>query len=191
MASVAVALHELLPGFTLLSEQEIRAHEREEQELLASARLGALTGARQQLHRPDLALIDPTGGVHAVEVELSVKARADRLQAICTGWVRARHIQRVYYLAAPVAAGALTRAAYETRSQDRITILALGARRHSPPPPRERRWAGLHRMRVTRGCVYPRSCPAALLYGAVTLCDYAFCGKILYRLLIKGLCLGL
>jgi hypothetical protein len=124
VASVAVALHGMLPGFRVLSEREIRAHEREERQLLASARLGALTGARQQLHRPDLALIDPAGGVHAVEVELSVKARA-RLQAICTGWARARHIRGVYYLAAPVAAGVLTRAVHETRSQERITILAL------------------------------------------------------------------
>jgi hypothetical protein len=124
VASVAVALHGMLPGFKLVSEREIRAHERDEQELLASARLGALTGARQQLHRPDLALIDTAGDVYVVEVELSVKARA-RLQAICTGWARARHIRHTYYLVAPVAAGALTRAVHETRSQDRITILAL------------------------------------------------------------------
>lgn len=53
-----------------------------------------------------------------------MKARA-RLQAICTGWARARHIRGVYYLAASAAAGALTRAVHETRSQERITILAL------------------------------------------------------------------
>jgi hypothetical protein len=126
LAQSAVALHALLPGWRVVSEREIRAHEREEHCLFASARLGALTGSRPQLHRPDLALVDPAGGVHVVEVELSVKARA-RLEAICTGYARARHIRHVYYLAAPAAAGALTRAVHETRAQDRITVLALDA----------------------------------------------------------------
>ena len=124
LAQSAVALHELLPEWRMLSEREIRAHERDERELLASARVGALTRDRPALHRPDLALIDPQGQVFAVEVELSVKARA-RLEAICTGWARARHLRHVYYLAAPAAAGAVLRAVHETRSQDRITVLAL------------------------------------------------------------------
>jgi hypothetical protein len=124
LAATALALHRLLPGWRVLSDREIRAHERDERQLLASARLGR--GAREgaRVHRPDLALIDPQGRVSAVEVELSQKARA-RLQEICTGWARARHIQRVYYLAAPAAAGALTRAVGETRSQEQVRVLAL------------------------------------------------------------------
>jgi hypothetical protein len=124
LAQAAVALHGLLPDWRVVSEREIRAHEREESELLASARVGALPGGRPALHRPDLALIHPAGRVLAVEVELSVKARA-RLEAICRGWARARHIAGVYYLAAPAAAGAVLRAVHETRAQDRITVLAL------------------------------------------------------------------
>ncbi len=91
---------------------------------MASARVGALPGGRPALHRPDLALVSPAGRVVAVEVELSVKARA-RLQAICTGRARARHLRHVYYLAAPAAAGVVLRAVHETRGQERITVLAL------------------------------------------------------------------
>ncbi len=122
LASVAVELHGLLGGFQVLSEREIRLHESEERELLASARLGH--SERAGAHRPDLALIDPAGGVCAVEVELSVKARA-RLRAICTGYARARHLRHVYYLAAGAPARALTRAVRETHAQERITILHL------------------------------------------------------------------
>jgi hypothetical protein len=124
VATVAVALDGRLPGWRLLSEREIRVREREDCELLASARVGALPGGRPALHRPDLALIDPAGQVLAVEVELSIKARA-RLEAICRGWARARHITRVYYLAAPPVMGALERAIRETRAQERVTVLAL------------------------------------------------------------------
>jgi len=59
-----------------------------------------------------------------VEVELSVKA-ARRLVAICRGWARARHVSHVYYLAAPAAARAVSRAVRETRAEDRITVLTL------------------------------------------------------------------
>ncbi len=124
LAQAAVALYGLLPGWRVVSEREIRAHEREEQGLLASARVGALPGGRPALHRPDLALVSPAGRVVAVEVELSVKARA-RLHSICTGWARARHLSHVHYLAAPAAAGAVLRAVHETRAQERITVLAL------------------------------------------------------------------
>jgi hypothetical protein len=66
----------------------------------------------------------PRGGVLAVEVELSIKAPAC-LAAICRGWARARHIDGVYYLAAPSVEGALARAIRETRAEDRITVLPL------------------------------------------------------------------
>jgi hypothetical protein len=44
LAQSAVALHELLPDWRMLSEHEIRAHECYERDLLASARGGSLTG---------------------------------------------------------------------------------------------------------------------------------------------------
>jgi hypothetical protein len=123
LARVAVALHWGLEGWRMLSEREIRAHESEEGELVASARLGEVAG-HPSLHRPDLALISPHGRTVTVEVELSVKAPR-RLQAICRGWARARHITHVYYLAAPAAARAVSAAVDRTRSQERITVLPL------------------------------------------------------------------
>ena len=125
VAQAAVVLHQGLPDWQVLGEREIRAHERDEGELLASARLGELPGGRPALHRPDLALISPQGRLVAVEIELSVKAPA-RLVTICRGWARARHVHGVYYLATPQAARAVSRAMGETRAGDRITVLPLG-----------------------------------------------------------------
>ena len=124
-ASAAVALHTGLPGWEILSEREIRVTESDRGELAASAKVGELPGGRPALHRPDLAAVSPEGRVLAVELELSVKAPR-RLAAICRGYARARHIQRVYYLAAPAAARAVARAVAETRAEDRIAVLALG-----------------------------------------------------------------
>jgi len=124
VATVAVQLHQCLPGLTLLSDREIRDHETERGELVASARLGELPGGRAALHRPDLALVSNGGRVVSVEVELSVKA-ARRLQAICRGWARARHVHHVYYLATPAAAKAVSRAVQQSRAGDRITVLPL------------------------------------------------------------------
>jgi hypothetical protein len=126
VATAAVAVHQGLQGWTLLSERELRVVESECGELVASARLGELPGGRPALHRPDLALISPERRVLAVEVELSVKAPR-RLQAICRGYARARHVSHVYYLASRAAGRALSRAVAETRAHDRITVLELEA----------------------------------------------------------------
>jgi hypothetical protein len=125
VAAMAVALHAGLPGWEVLSEREIRVAESDTDELVASAKVGELPGGRRALHRPDLATISPGGRVVAVEVELSVKAPR-RLAVICRGYARARHIERVYYLAAPAPARAVTRAVAEERAENRITILPLG-----------------------------------------------------------------
>ncbi len=85
---------------------------------MASARLGERPGGRAALHRPDLALISPTGRTLAVEIELSIKAPR-RLAAICRGWARARHVSHVYYLADAAPARAVSRAIAETRAEDR------------------------------------------------------------------------
>jgi hypothetical protein len=124
VASAVVELHRRFPSWTVLSERELRVRESDEGELVASAKLGELPGGRPALHRPDLALISPQGRTLAVEIELSVKATR-RLQAICRGYARARHLSHVYYLAAHPAARAVGRAVAETRSQERITVLAL------------------------------------------------------------------
>ena len=125
VASAAVALHRVLPGWEVLSEREIRLRESDEDELIASAKLGELPGGKPALHRPDLVLVSPEGSTVAVEVELSVKAPR-RLAAICRAWARARHISAVYYLATPAAARAVQRVVAETRAEDRIVVLPLG-----------------------------------------------------------------
>jgi hypothetical protein len=125
VATAAVALHAGLPGWEVVSEREIRVHESDTGELLASVRVGELPGGRPALHRPDLAVISPEGRVLAVEVELSVKAPR-RLAGICRGYARARHVERVYYLAASAAGRAAGRAVAEIRAQDRVVVLALG-----------------------------------------------------------------
>jgi hypothetical protein len=125
VASAAVALHQGLPRWELLSDRALRVVESDRGELIASANLGELPGGRRALHRPDLALISPERRVVAVEVELSVKVPR-RLAAICRGYARARHVDHVYYLASSAVARAVTRAIAETRSEDRITVLPLG-----------------------------------------------------------------
>lgn len=124
LASSAVALHRTFPEWEVLSDREIRVGEADSAELIASASLGELPGGRPALHRPDLALIGPDDRVLSIEIELSIKAPR-RLQAICRGYARARHVSHVYYLATPPAARAVARAVAETRSEDRITVLAL------------------------------------------------------------------
>jgi len=124
VATAAVALHHVLPGWEVLSEREIRVQESDRGELLASAKLGELPGGRPALHRPDLALITPGGSTVVVEVELSIKAPR-RLAAICRAWARARHISGVYYLAPPAVARAVERAIADTRSEDRIVVLPI------------------------------------------------------------------
>jgi hypothetical protein len=124
VAAVAVALHTLFAGWTVLSDREIRVREREERQLVASAKVGALPDGSPVVHRPDLALVDERGRVSAVEVELSVKASA-RLAAICRGWGRSRHVRRVFYLAAPAAERAVRRAVQETRTEGRVIVLPL------------------------------------------------------------------
>jgi hypothetical protein len=124
VANAAVSLHRVLPAWEILSEREIRIQESDQDELIASAKLGELPGGRPGLHRPDLALISPDGNVVAIEVELSVKAPR-RLAAICRAWVRARHISAVYYIAPPAVARAVERAIVETRTEGLIVVLPI------------------------------------------------------------------
>lgn len=125
LAHAAAELHHGLPGWRILSDRELRIAEADVGELIASARVGELPDGRPAIHRPDLALIDQYGRTVPVEIELSVKARR-RLEQICRGYARARHLHHVYYLATPAAARAVTRAITDTRAEDRITVLPLG-----------------------------------------------------------------
>lgn len=122
LARVAAVLEPALPGWRLLTDRELRAVE-QDGELTASVKVGEV-GARSLLHRPDVALVGPTGRTVAVEVELSIKARA-RLQQICRGYARARHVDRVYYLATRPVGRAVERAIADVRAEDRVTVLRL------------------------------------------------------------------
>lgn len=124
VASAAVALERELPDWQILGEREFRALERDEGELIASARVGR-AGPRPMFHHPDLAAVSPSGRAVAVEVELSVKSAA-RLIKICRDWGRARHLGHVYYLSAPAATTRAVRRAIETaKVGDAVTVLAL------------------------------------------------------------------
>ena len=123
VATAAVALHKVLPDWRLRSEREIRVEE-QPGGLAASAKVGELQG-QPILHRPDLAVVSPDGRVVVVEVELSIKTPR-RLEAICRGYARARHIDHTFYLALPGPAKAVEKAVKATRSEDRITVVPLG-----------------------------------------------------------------
>lgn len=77
VAHTAVELGHAMPDWQVVSEREIRAMEREDQELFASVQVGQV-GGRSILHRPDLVLTCPDGLVVPIEVELSIKS-ASRL----------------------------------------------------------------------------------------------------------------
>jgi hypothetical protein len=125
LATTAVAIHKELPEWRQLSERELRVLESDGGELIASARVGELPGGRPALHLPDLALIGAGGRALAIEVELSVKAPS-RLRTICRGYARARHLDHVYYLAAPAPGRAVRRAIAEVRAENCVTTLPLG-----------------------------------------------------------------
>lgn len=123
VATAATALCRALPGWRMIGEREIIALEAEDSRLFASAVIGS--GASQvKRRRPDLALESPSGRVIAIEVELSIKAPT-RIQKICRSWARANHVGHVYYLAEPRTRESVLRAVDETRTKDRITVLAL------------------------------------------------------------------
>jgi hypothetical protein len=123
VARAATGLHQALPDWDVVGEREIRAIEIEDKDLFASVQI-AKYADRQVLHLPDLALTLPGRGVVPIEVELSVKSKP-LLTKICRGWARARHIDRVYYLATPKTARAVKRAASAVNATDRVRVLAL------------------------------------------------------------------
>lgn len=123
VAETVVHLYERLPGWDVLSDRELRGIESENDALYGSAQIGQIHGF-PQLRHPDLALVSPSGRVAPVEVELTNKGVA-RLTPICRGWARARHIERVYYLAAPRVAPTVERAAKKANACDRIWVLPV------------------------------------------------------------------
>ncbi len=123
VAHTAVELQDAMPDWEVISEREIRVMESEGRDLFASVQVGQV-GGRAMLHRPDLVLTCPEPLVVPIEVELSTKS-ASRLAAICRGWARARHIDTVYYLAAPGPGRAVQRAVRAAKASDRVRVLGL------------------------------------------------------------------
>jgi hypothetical protein len=123
MANVAIALHRELPGWRMLAERELRTPQARREHSTAWAKVGSV-GDRAAYHRPDFALISPAGRLVVVEVELTRKDRP-RMRRICRGWMRARHVEHVYYLAAERAGRAVRRAVEAAKVADLITVLGL------------------------------------------------------------------
>jgi hypothetical protein len=135
-AHAAAALQRLYPRHELIGEPALRRVERFTQARLASVSLsglgrsvalGELGRSAAGTHRPDLVLMPKSGRDAlpvAVEVELTVKAPR-RLEAICSAWARARHVEGVLYLAAPNVRRALARAIEAARAEERIAVVPL------------------------------------------------------------------
>jgi hypothetical protein len=123
VAQAAVELAEAMPDWVVISERLLKSIESETGELFASAQVGKVA-SQVMLHRPDLVLTSRKGIVVPIEIELSTKS-ASRLQTICRGWARARHVNTVYYLAAPGPRGAVERAITAARATDRVRVLSL------------------------------------------------------------------
>lgn len=123
IAGAAAALHCKMQGWEMLGERQFRVLEADEGKLIATAQIG-WSDSRPMLHRPDLALIPESGRAAVLEVELSTKSPV-HLEKICRGWTSARHVGHVYYLAAPSAKRAVSRAVARTKTFDLITVLDL------------------------------------------------------------------
>jgi hypothetical protein len=128
-ARVARALERSLAGrFTVHSERELRAWERADGRLIASAELTFSVAASVDIHRPDLVCCASAGSTSAlplaIEVELTVKAPR-RLRAIVRGWARCRRVAAVVYYATPTVARAVERAVAEERAADVVRVLPL------------------------------------------------------------------
>ncbi len=125
VASVAVALEQLLAGWRVLSEREIRAREANQRALFASVQVGRLPSGRPWLYSPDLALASPGDRVLAVKLELSPNPPLC-LASICRGWAIASHVQRVYCFVSRRLTRPLERAIVDARAEHRVRILPLG-----------------------------------------------------------------
>lgn len=110
-----------LLGHSVLSEREIEARERSEDERFLSANL-----SDGRFHRPDLIVLDTPP--EAIEVELSDKS-AHRLDEILRAWQRAllrKRFARVRYLCSARALPYLKRAVRRTDTRSLIDIEPLG-----------------------------------------------------------------
>ena len=130
VASAAIAVHRSFPEMQVLSEREIRVLELELGRPIASVALGELGDG--DVHRPNLAAIALDGLATAIEVELFVRP-SQRLVALCAGWMRARHVDAVYYLAPAAAARALAHAIRRAHAEERVFIVGLSPRSCEQP----------------------------------------------------------
>ena len=126
-ASTVLLLAEEAPLDVILSDRELRLHERIEGKPLASAKIGEHPDGSPALHRPDLAIIGEQLPI-AIEVELTPKA-PQRLLGLIRAWRRASWVEEVRYYCAPgPARRAVERAVRSARAEERVRILQAVSR---------------------------------------------------------------
>ena len=109
---------------SVISERELRFTEQDPRHPIASCVVGELPGGRPMLHRPDLVVADSDRRM-AIEVELTTKAPR-RLEQIVRSWRRARHVEKVLYVApAGPTQRAVERAVAATHAQERVIVYEL------------------------------------------------------------------
>lgn len=121
VADTAVELIRGLPEWQFLTTREIAAIE------AASGRFASVQVSDEgswTTHRPTFVLCSPSGRVVPVEVQPSVRS-VSLLREVCRGWVRARDVSRVYWLARSRPLLATRRAVSEARGSERIMVLDL------------------------------------------------------------------
>jgi hypothetical protein len=122
VAQVAVELMHGLPDWSVLSAREIAAIEAESGERFASVDVGF--GGLRRVHVPTLVLSSPGARIVPVEVQPALGMDSSLL-SICRSWGRARHVNRVYWLAELGPGRAVRRIARKALATDRITVLGL------------------------------------------------------------------
>ncbi len=92
VAGVGVVLESAAPAWRLIYERELRVREREEGRALASVSLGEGPGGAPVLHRPDLALLSPSGR----DARRRGRARRQGSASTARAYARARHLRHVH-----------------------------------------------------------------------------------------------
>lgn len=126
-ASTALMLGEETGHEQVITERELRLHERIEGRPIASAKVGEHPDGSPRLHRPDLAIVTDPKPI-AIEVELTPKS-PERLVGLIRAWRRASWVEEVHYYCAPgPARRAVERAVRKARAEECVKLLEVPAR---------------------------------------------------------------
>ena len=124
VAQSTIELGMAMLDWDLMSERELRSMEKEHGKLIASAQVGQPRFSREVA--PSRHRLDMHSGILSYQSRSSCRpSQRPRLDEICRGWARARHVDTVYYLAAPGPRRAVERAVAATKASDRIRVLGL------------------------------------------------------------------